>query len=387
MNANAGGESSQHLDRLRDARRVVVKIGSSLLIDKETGDLNRGWLESLAGELAAMITRGQDVILVSSGAIALGRAYLAMRPGQRRLDEHQAAAAAGQVILAHAYQELMGRHGIKVAQILLTPDDTEDRGRYLNARNTLETLLGLGALPVINENDTVATQEIRYGDNDRLGARVAEMVSADCLVLLSDVNGLYDADPTANSAARLIAEVREITPELEALAGEARTAYGSGGMATKVAAARICMSAGCATLIANGHRHQPLSAILAGDECTWFLPVSTPRAARKKWIAGTLTPAGLLVIDSGAEQALRKGGSLLPVGVQSVEGSFSRGEAVAIATADGRDIARGLTAFSSEEAALIIGARSADIEEKLGYKGGEELVHRDNLVLLDNNTE
>jgi glutamate 5-kinase len=375
--------SSAHTARLTDARRVVVKIGSSLLIRAADGKLNRDWLESLAGELAAMIANGQEVVLVSSGAIALGRAYLEMQPGQRRLEEHQAAAAAGQVLLAHAYQELMGVHGIKVAQVLLTPEDTEHRRRYLNARNTLETLLGLGALPVVNENDTVATQEIRYGDNDRLGARVAEMVSADCLVLLSDVDGLYDSDPSANSSAELIAEVREITPELVALAGKSRTAYGSGGMATKLAAARICMSAGCATLIANGHRMEPLSAVRAGNPCTWFVPSSTPLAARKQWIAGTLTPAGRLVIDAGAEQALRKGGSLLPVGVQAVEGAFDRGDAVVISIGNGRDIAHGLTAYGSREAQLILGCHSQEIEEQLGYRGDDELVHRDNLVLLD----
>jgi glutamate 5-kinase len=372
-----------HTARLTDARRVVVKIGSSLLIHKDNGELNRAWLESLAGELAAMIASGQQVVLVSSGAIALGRVYLNMQPGQRRLEDHQAAAAAGQVLLVHAYQELMGAHGIKVAQVLLTPEDTEHRRRYLNARSTLETLLELGALPVVNENDTVATQEIRYGDNDRLGARVAEMISADCLVLLSDVDGLYDSDPTANSSAELITEVREITPELEALAGASRTAYGSGGMATKLAAARICMSAGCATLIANGHRIEPIAAVRSGSPCTWFVPSSTPLAARKQWIAGTLTPAGRLIIDAGAEQALRNGGSLLPVGVQSVEGQFGRGDAVAISTADGRDIAHGLTAYDSSEAKLILGCQSQAIEEQLGYRGEEELVHRDNLVLLE----
>lgn len=374
---------NEHAKRLSDAGRVVVKIGSSLLIDKSNGELNRVWLESLAGELAQLMTNGQDVILVSSGAIALGRAYLNMRPGQLRLDEYQAAAASGQVILAHAYQELMGAHDIKVAQVLLTPDDTEDRRRYLNARSTLETLMELGALPVVNENDTVATQEIRYGDNDRLAARVAEMVSADCLVLLSDVDGLYDADPTENSSAQLIPEVREITPELEALAGESRTAYGSGGMATKLAAARICMSAGCATLIADGRHVLPLRAVMEGANCTWFLPSKTPLAARKQWIAGTLTPAGRLTIDVGAEEALRNGGSLLPVGVQAVEGSFERGDAIAISSADGRDIGHGLTAYDSDEARMIMGVRSQEIEMKLGYQGREAMVHRDNLVLLD----
>ena len=380
MTANS---KDQHSTRLQSARRLVVKIGSSLLIDPQTGELNRGWLESLAAELAAHIGSGQQVILVSSGAIALGRAYLAMPAGERRLDELQAAAAAGQVVLAHAYQELMGRHDVKVAQVLLTPEDTENRRRYLNARNTLDTLLSLGVMPVINENDTVATQEIRYGDNDRLAARVAEMVSADCLVLLSDVNGLYDADPTQNAAARLIPEVTEITPSLEALAGAARTEFGSGGMATKLAAARICMSAGCATVIANGHQSGPLSAVLGGAECTWFVPTSTPLAARKQWIAGTLTPAGRIIIDAGAVAALREGSSLLAVGVKAVEGRFGRGDAVAIATEDGRDIAHGLTAYDSSEAALISGARSSEIPAKLGYGGAAEMVHRDDLVLLE----
>lgn len=374
------------MEPLTGAARVVVKIGSSLLIDRESGSLNRDWLHSLAGELAAMMRSGQQVMLVSSGAIALGRHYLEFKPGQRRLDELQAAAAAGQVLLAHAYQEVMGDHGIKVAQVLLTPDDTENRRRYLNARSTVETLLGQGVLPVINENDTVATQEIRYGDNDRLAARVAEMTSADCLVLLSDVDGLYDEDPTINPDASLISEVREITPDIEALAGKARTAFGSGGMATKVAAARICMSAGCATLIANGHNESPLARVIGGAPHTWFLPSSNPLAARKQWIAGTLTPSGQLTIDAGAEQALRAGGSLLPVGVTAIEGGFERGDALIIVTDTGREIARGLAIYDSRETRLIMGKRSSEIEELLDYKGRDELIHRDNLVLLDNNS-
>ncbi|MGI9291728.1 MAG: glutamate 5-kinase [Gammaproteobacteria bacterium] len=375
--------SGSHTARLTEARRVVVKIGSSLLIQKDNGALNRAWLESLTGELAAMIKAGQEVVLVSSGAIGLGRGYFDMQPGQRRLEELQAAAAAGQILLAHAYQELMGAHGIKVAQVLLTPDDTEDRRRYLNARSTLETLLKLGAMPVVNENDTVATQEIRYGDNDRLGARVAEMISADCLVLLSDVDGLYDSDPTTHANAQLIPEVRDITADLEAIAGASRTAYGSGGMATKLQAARICMSAGCATVISNGHTLESLARIGAGSPCTWFVPSSTPLAARKQWIAGSLTPAGTLIIDAGAEQALRKGGSLLPVGVKDVQGAFGRGDAVVIATEDGREIAHGITAYDCSEARQILGCRSEAIEEKLGYGGDKHLVRRDNLVLID----
>jgi len=377
-------QRSVDMEPLTGAARVVVKIGSSLLIDKGNGALNRAWLESLTGELAAMMRAGQQVILVSSGAIALGRRYLEFGPGQRRLDELQAAAAAGQIVLAHAYQELMGAHGIKAAQILLTPDDTEDRRRYLNARSTMETLLGQRVLPVINENDTVATQEIRYGDNDRLAARVAEMTSADCLVLLSDVDGLYDADPTANANARLIPEVLEITPEIEGLAGSARTAFGSGGMATKVAAARICMSAGCATLIANGHKDRPLAAVINGGLHTWFLPSRTPLAARKQWIAGTLTPRGKLTVDAGAERALRAGSSLLPVGVTAVDGEFDSGDAVVILSAAGREIARGLVGYDSREARRLMGLHSNELEARLGYQGRDELIHRDNLVLVNN---
>ena len=374
---------TENATRLSQAKRVVVKLGSSLLISKADGSLNRAWLQGLAAELAAMLDQGQQVLLVSSGAIALGRAYLGLTDSQRRLEEHQAAAAAGQILLAHAYQELMEQHDCKVAQILLTPDDTEDRRRYLNGRHTMETLLKLGVLPVINENDTVATEEIRYGDNDRLAARVAEMVSADCLVLLSDVDGMYDADPTLHSDARLIPTISEITPAIEALAGESQTAFGSGGMVTKLAAARICMTAGCATVISSGREHQPLSRILNGAECTWFIPSSTPLAARKQWIAGSLTPRGQLVIDNGAEAALTQGKSLLAIGVQEVTGEFERGDAVRLVSADGRDIGRGLAAHSSEEARIIIGRRSDEIEQQLGYPSRSEIVHRDNLVILE----
>ena len=368
---------------LADAARVVVKIGSSLLVDSATGRLDRGWLECLADELARLRARGQQVMVVSSGAIALGRHYLGLAADQARLEDHQAAAAAGQILLAHAYQELLDQRGIRVAQILLTIEDTENRRRYLNARSTLETLLRLGAVPVINENDTVATQEIRYGDNDRLGARVAEMASADCLILLSDVDGLYDSDPARNAAARLIPEVHEITPRVESLAGASATPFGSGGMVTKLAAAKICMAAGCATVIANGRRKLPIQALEAGDPCTWFVPGNTPRAARKQWIAGSLTPRGNLVIDAGAERALKNGGSLLPVGVVSVEGDFGRGDAVSILSSDGRDIGRGLTTYSSADASIIRGRRSEEIEKLLGYAGRDEMVHRDNLVLLN----
>ena len=330
-----------------------------------------------------MLDRGQQVV---AGVVRCYRARTCVSGNERRPAQAarsiQAAAAAGQVLLAHAYQELFGAHGLKVAQVLLTLEDTEDRRRYLNARNTLETLLSLGAVPVINENDTVATQEIRYGDNDRLGARVAEMVSADCLVLLSDVDGLYDADPTSNAGAELIAEVREITPAIEAVAGAARTAFGSGGMATKVAAARICMSAGCATVITAGHHDKPLQRLIDGAPSTWFLPSSTPLAARKQWIAGRLEPRGELHIDAGAERALRGGSSLLPVGVTQVQGNFARGDAVNVVF-EGRAIARGLTEYDSGEARRILGRQSADIVSELGYQGRKEIIHRDDLVLLD----
>jgi len=368
---------------LKDCSRLVIKIGSSLLIDADTGQLNHAWLDSLAGELERLHQRNQQVIVVSSGAIALGRNYLGFAGDRSRLEDHQAAAAAGQILLAHAYQELLGKRDIKVAQILLTLDDTENRRRYLNARSTIETLLTAGVVPVINENDTVATQEIRYGDNDRLAARVAEMTSSDCLVLLSDVDGLYDRDPTHNSDAQLIRTVTEFTPELQSAAGASSTEFGSGGMATKLEAARICFSAGCATVIGSGKQLFSLQAIEDGAPCTWFIPDCSPRTARKQWIAGTLTPAGKLIIDDGAEEALESGRSLLPVGVVMVEGEFQRGDAVVVTNSAGRDIARGLAAYSSTDARAIQGQHSKDIESLLGYRGRTEIIHRDNLVLLD----
>src|SRR6267378_1818915 len=280
--------------RLIDAKRVVVKVGSALLVDRDKGRLNRAWLESLAADVAAMRKRGQEVILVSSGAIALGRRHLDLGTGKLKLEESQAAAAVGQIRLAHAYKELLDAHEITVAQVLLTLGDTEQRRRYLNARSTLNTLLALGAVPVINENDTVATTEIRYGDNDRLAARVAQMVGADCLILLSDIDGLYTANPNENPDAEFIGRVLEITPEIEAMAGRSASQVGSGGMASKIAAARIATAAGCHMCIAAGvHRH-PLRRIEEGADCTWFVPSATPAAARNQWIAGTLRPAGAL---------------------------------------------------------------------------------------------
>jgi glutamate 5-kinase len=367
--------------RLREARRLTVKVGSALLVDAKSGRLNRAWLESLGDDLARAARRGQQLIVVSSGAIALGRRHLDLGAGRLRLEESQAAAAVGQIRLARAWQEILEERGLTVAQVLLTLEDTEDRQRYLNARATLNTLLALGAVPVINENDTVATAEIRYGDNDRLAARVAQMASAECLVLLSDVDGLYSADPGRDPAAQLIAEVREVDPAIEAMASGPSSGVGSGGMTTKVAAARIALGAGCSLCVASGRRPHPLRAVEDGERCTWFLPGTTPLATRKQWIAGTLQPRGRVLIDAGAAAALGRGKSLLPAGVTRVGGRFERGDTVSV-IADGREIARGLAGYSSTDAALIAGRRSGEIEALLGYRGREELIHRDDLVVL-----
>jgi glutamate 5-kinase len=367
---------------LRLARRIVVKVGSALLVDAETGRINRAWLETLIDDLLRLRRRGQRVILVSSGAIALGRRRLGLKPGALRLEESQAAAAVGQIRLAHAYKELLEAHEVTVAQVLLTLEDSERRRRYLNARATLESLLELGALPVINENDTVATAEIRYGDNDRLAARVAQMTGAECLVLLSDVAGLYSADPNKDPKARLIHEVRHITPEIEAMAGRSASQLGSGGMAAKIMAARIAVAAGCHLCIAAGSHRHPLRRIEEGADCTWFVPTATPAAARKQWIAGTLRPAGAVTIDSGALRALLEGASLLPAGVTGARGRFERGDTVSVLSTDGAEVARGIVAYSDADAARIIGRKSSQIAELLGFRGRDEMIHRDDLVLL-----
>jgi glutamate 5-kinase len=367
---------------LTQARRIVVKVGSALLVDGETGRVNRAWLETLVEDLLRLRKRGQRVVLVSSGAIALGRRRLGLKHGVLRLEESQAAAAVGQIRLAHAYKELLEGCDVTVAQVLLTLEDSERRRRYLNARATLESLLALGALPVINENDTVATAEIRYGDNDRLAARVAQMVGADCLVLLSDVEGLYSADPNREPGARFIHEVPQITPEIEAMAGSSASQVGSGGMTAKIAAARIAVAAGCHMCIAAGvHRH-PLRRIEEGADCTWFVPTATPAAARKQWIAGTLRPAGAITIDAGALRALLEGRSLLPAGVIGARGRFDRGDTVSVLTADGAEIARGMVAYSDVDAARIMGRKSSEIADILGFRGRDEMIHRDDLVLM-----
>jgi glutamate 5-kinase len=365
-----------------EAKRVVIKVGSALLVDAEKGRLNRTWLEGFAADVARLRKRGQEVILVSSGAIALGRRHLGLSAGKLRLEESQAAAAVGQIRLAHAYKELLEAHEITVAQILLTLGDTEQRRRYLNARGTLNTLLSLGAVPVINENDTVATTEIRYGDNDRLAARVAQMAGADCLVLLSDIDGLYTSNPADDPNADFVARVLEITPAIEAMAGGSGSDMGTGGMQTKIAAAKIAVGAGCHLCIAKGAVQHPLQRIEDGARCTWFVPSSTPLATRKQWIAGTLRPAGAIVVDEGAVRALMGGKSLLPAGVTRAMGRFDRGDTVSIIGPDGSEVARGICAYSDGDAARIIGRQSADIEKVLGFRGRDEIVHRDDLVLI-----
>ena len=367
--------------KLGAARRVVVKIGSALLVDEKTGAIRSRWLAALAEDVAGLRAGGADVILVTSGAIAVGRSHLGLRAGRLKLEEKQAAAATGQIRLAHAYQGALARHGLTVAQILLTLADTEERRRHLNARGTIETLLKLGAIPVINENDTVATEEIRFGDNDRLGARVAQMASADTLVLLSDIDGLYTADPRRDPAAAFVPEIREITPEIEAMAGAAPPGHSSGGMVTKLAAAKIALGAGARMAIADGRKPHPLKRLAAGARASWFVPTAEPRAARKRWIAGALATRAALTVDAGALAALHQGKSLLPAGVIAIEGEFRRGDAVAIRLVDGRRVGAGLIAYSAADARLIAGHKSREIEALLGYRGRAEMIHRDDLVL------
>jgi glutamate 5-kinase len=368
---------------LTECRRLVIKVGSSLLTGDD-GHVHRGWLEGLAADIAALQSAGHDVLIVSSGAIAIGSTVLGINKSRARLEDLQAAAAAGQVQLVHAYQEALGPNGISAAQILLTPEDTENRRRFLNARGTLEKLLERKVVPIINENDTVATEEIRYGDNDRLAARVAQMVMADALVLLSDVDGLYNADPGSNAGAEHIPVVRKITDEIQAMAGETKSEIGSGGMSTKVQAARIATLAGCSTIIASGVIERPLKVLAAGGKCTVFRADGTPAAARKQWLAGVLEVRGELRLDGGAVAALIQGKSLLPVGVVEVVGNFRRGDVVTLVDSAGRELGRGLAEYADEEAARIAGCHSEQIEEQLGYRGRSVMVHRDELVLFDN---
>jgi len=367
---------------LAEAQRLVVKIGSALVVDERLAAPRAAWLAGVAADIAALRARGVEVIVVSSGAIALARRTLGLTQRRLRLEEKQAAAAVGQIRLAQAWTEALSARGLTAAQLLLTLEDTEDRRRYLNARATLHTLLGLGCVPVINENDTVATAEIRFGDNDRLAARVAEMVGADQLILLSDIDGLYTDDPKRNPDAAHLPVVESLTAEIEAMGGEPPPGYSSGGMRTKLVAARIATQAGCAMAIARGDVGQPLAALEGGARCTWFLPIPEGRSARKRWIAGSLSPLGTLTVDAGAISALRAGRSLLPAGVRAVTGTFDRGDAVLVAGPDGAALARGLSAYASSDAERIAGHRSDRIETILGWRGRDEMIHRDDLVLL-----
>jgi len=366
---------------LKDFRRIVVKVGSALLVDHAAGGLKRDWLDGLCADIADIHGQGRDVLVVSSGAIALGRAVLGLPRGALKLEEAQGAAAVGQIALARAWSEALGTHGITAGQVLVTLGDTEERRRYLNARSTVAKLLEWKSVPVINENDTVATTEIRYGDNDRLAARVATMVSADLLVLLSDIDGLYDKPPAQNPDAKLVPVVPRISAEIEAMAGASGSELSRGGMVTKIEAGKIATTAGTHMVIASGHVQRPLKRIADGAPCTWFLTPANPVTSRKKWIAGSLEPRGALHIDAGAVRALRSGASLLPAGVTKVEGVFERGDAVIVRGPDGAEVGRGLIAYDALDAEKIKGRSSADVRDLLGYEGRTEMVHRDDLVL------
>jgi glutamate 5-kinase len=364
------------------ARLLVVKIGSALIVDPLSAAPRHEWLAGVCADIALLRAQGVQVIVVSSGAIALARRSLNLTQAKLRLEEKQAAASVGQIRLAQAWSEALSAHGLTAAQLLLTLEDTEDRRRYLNARATLRTLLAMGCIPVINENDAVATGEIRFGDNDRLAARVAAMVEADQLVLLSDIDGLYTADPKRDPTAAHLPVIATLSAEIDAMGGEPPPGFSSGGMRTKLIAARIATEAGCAMAIALGNVARPLSAMIEGARCSWFLPAAGGRSARKNWIAGSLAALGTLTIDAGAAKALWKGSSLLPAGVRAVAGMFERGDAVDICDQAGLRIGRGLSAYSADESRIIAGHRSEDIETLLGWRGRDEMIHRDDLVLL-----
>ncbi|WP_424179899.1 glutamate 5-kinase [Yoonia sp. TsM2_T14_4] len=365
---------------LNDAKRLVVKIGSALLVDAATGALRQDWLTSLAADVAQIKARGADVILVSSGSIALGRGVLGLPQAALALEQSQAAAAVGQIRLARAYEQALAPHGIIAGQVLVTLEDSQDRRRYLNSRATMETMLGFGVVPIVNENDTIATDEIRYGDNDRLAAQVAVTIGADQLVLLSDVDGLYTGNPKIDSTAQHLVIVDKITPEIENMAGDVGSTLSKGGMITKIMAAKIATDGGCAMAIALGTGLHPLAALAQGARSTWFTAQVDPQAARKRWIAA-MKPRGTVTVDDGAGKALLSGKSLLPAGVTGIIGSFGRGEVITISDAAGAPLGQGLTRYTSAEARQIMGRRSTEIAAILGYEGRAALVHRDDMVL------
>ena len=371
-------KASETRPSLADFHRIAIKVGSSLLVGPD--GVRRAWLHALAADIAALQARGAEVMVVSSGSIALGRRVLELPPGALKLEDSQAAASVGQIALARTWAEVLGDVGITAGQILVTFGDTEERRRYLNARATIGRLLALKAVPVLNENDSVATAEIRYGDNDRLAARIATMASADLLILLSDVTGLYTAPPALDPSATLIPIVARITGEIEAMAGGAASILSRGGMRTKIEAAKIATTGGTTMLIADGRVDHPVQRLVDGGPCTWFLSPSNPVTARKKWIAGSIEPRGVLFVDDGAARAIAAGNSLLPAGVRRLEGDFKRGDCVLIRT-DAGEIGRGLVAYSADKADLIIGRRSSEIEAVLGAPGRAELIHRDDMVL------
>ena len=373
-------------DKLNMAQIIIIKVGSALLVNEQQSRINGEWLAGMAADIASLHAAGKSVVVVSSGAIALGQKGLGLPGTSLRLEEKQAAAATGQVILANAWMMALAQHCISTAQILLSPDDTETRRRHLNARATMKTLLELKSVPVVNENDTVTTAEIRYGDNDRLAARVAAMLSADMLCLLSDVDGLYTENPAQNSAATHLGEVNALTPEVLKMAGSANATYASGGMVTKLEAARIATKAGCDMVICDGRPLGPLSRLREGARSTLFHAGASPLTARKQWIAGALSPKGSLTVDAGALGALRKGRSLLPAGILAVEGQFERGDLIAIHNQDGAVIGHGLSAYSADDANIICGHKSREIETLLGYRGRDEIIHADNLVMVDSSS-
>ena len=370
-----------HVEEALAASCIVIKVGSALLVDQH-GRVREAWLDSLAADIAKLRADGRQIIVVTSGAIALGRPALGLTRRSLRLEEKQAAAAAGQIVLARAWQQSLSRQDLATAQLLITPDDTEGRRRYLNARATMQTLLRLGAIPVVNENDTVATAEIRFGDNDRLGARVAVMAAAETLVLLSDVDGLYTADPGRHADARHVALVNEITDDIRAMAGESLSGVGSGGMVSKVSAATIATRAGTTVILAAGAPEHPIDRLARGGRCTIFQAPSSPRRARKDWIGASLAVTGVMTVDDGAARALGRGSSLLPAGIVEIEGSFERGDAVIVRSTDGRNLAKGLSAYDVADARVIAGRKTGEIEALLGWRGRDEMIHRDDMVLL-----